>query len=778
MIKGAGKYFSKNILFYLFATFFLASTFFAKSVNAVVYLGQTYTGMGIGGYYYGDIQNLYYSYPGWIDFILFLMIFTSLGKFVFGKKFKDNSSAANGLSLSLGVALSLGMVLWESSTGVFLLKNMAVLALGLGIVAIFVLLYLVFRKWMRIGQLLSLILALVASYFLWHFVARYVVGMGPVDFVRYVMGGFNFDANEIINWAVMIIFFGGLLALMGMGIKNAGKAIPAKNNKNSSLFGEGQKNSVVDNTGTATPVKGSSKWRWPFRKKQKPAVDKKSTTPPVKDNDDTDVAPLPEPLPIADSEVILDPKQKKITCDRIKHLVRVADYAKEAVNESVVIVDKLRGEINMLNHAISVDPSLTDKARILQDKFMEINNTLNSLRVGLINQATPIKVFSGMELWINHIKTYFDKNIYSVISNVQSLNAYVGEIENTLKLLDIAFGKTSEKSGKMKRLGQSIRIIISASEPYKKMFRPSVVDMNLNQYKNFLVGLWNTYGCGDTPKPPQLALAPPRDTPKPPQLALAAPPAQLALAAPPATPLLENKAEDGAGMNQPPKNELPEMGDREEINKDIDRIEEIIGKGIRSLPREKGSLFGRGSNRDTTIANFAYKLVFSRETNLSREIGEFLLIEINKIKGIIGVFMNSESVDKNSKEFNKMMQVYEDIIRAEPLLKKLSKGIRSREILNSMRVAYQQDFAYDNKVAQVYKTRFNEPLARASWDEALSKIFSDPVKLEFLLINNQGNKGLTILYTYFSRAYGSLRILDRNFRRMAKAITALKRQIR
>jgi len=108
-----------------------------KAVSAIVYYDQIYGGgWSAFGYGFGDFWSFYMSYPGWIDFFAFFIVFFSLGNAVFVKKF--DKKAGKALALSLSVFLSLSLVLYEMNLGISLLQEAGGLAVLLILLTIII----------------------------------------------------------------------------------------------------------------------------------------------------------------------------------------------------------------------------------------------------------------------------------------------------------------------------------------------------------------------------------------------------------------------------------------------------------------------------------------------------------------------------------------------------------------------------------------------------------------------------------------------------------------
>ena len=182
-----------------------------NAVDALVYLGQSYSGWGMFGYGFDDIVSLYYMYPGWIDFFIFFGIFVSLGKAVFGKKFEGG--AGKGLAVSVGVALSLGLVLFENNTGVYLLAESAMVVFFLASIAVFYGIFTLFHKKMGLNKAISFFASLIATYFMWYLVSSFT-GLSTLEFFSFGFGSMD------LFWPITIIVITVVLFLTVPQIMN------------------------------------------------------------------------------------------------------------------------------------------------------------------------------------------------------------------------------------------------------------------------------------------------------------------------------------------------------------------------------------------------------------------------------------------------------------------------------------------------------------------------------------------------------------------------------
>lgn len=149
-----------------------------------------YSSAGYGGDY-GFIFDLYEQYSGWIDFFIFFLIFFGLSKLVFTKeKYKEGGKL---ISVGLSFALSIGLVYWESRTGM----NLA----SLGPIAYLLLMILIFFI------VFSLVKQFTDSKFaaaVWGYVAIYVI--------VFMFLGYSASISEGVLSFLNFLFWVALLA--------------------------------------------------------------------------------------------------------------------------------------------------------------------------------------------------------------------------------------------------------------------------------------------------------------------------------------------------------------------------------------------------------------------------------------------------------------------------------------------------------------------------------------------------------------------------------------
>ncbi len=204
--------------------FFSALLFFffsdARSANALIYQGQVYNGWVFGGFGFGNIQSFYYAYPGWIDFFIFFMIFILLAKMSLGNRFQDESrNAGKALSLVLGIALALGMVLWEANNGIYLFEHLAGVAFFMLALLLFWAVYSKLKE-KQISNIVAIIAGIVVTIVLF-FIVSSGIGLGPARLMEYMFAGFSFNGDGMwITIALIVMGLVLLFSVIGAPVKN------------------------------------------------------------------------------------------------------------------------------------------------------------------------------------------------------------------------------------------------------------------------------------------------------------------------------------------------------------------------------------------------------------------------------------------------------------------------------------------------------------------------------------------------------------------------------
>jgi len=107
----------KQVYLYSLLVIALLGIYFLQ-MSYTAYQVKSYNGnvFGSGAY---DILDLYYAYPNWIDFLLFLVLFIGVGMYAFGDRFQG---AGKSVYVVIGIILALGIVIWETRTGFYFLE--------------------------------------------------------------------------------------------------------------------------------------------------------------------------------------------------------------------------------------------------------------------------------------------------------------------------------------------------------------------------------------------------------------------------------------------------------------------------------------------------------------------------------------------------------------------------------------------------------------------------------------------------------------------------------
>ncbi|MBT3865535.1 hypothetical protein HOF78_00340 [Candidatus Woesearchaeota archaeon] len=207
MVKGVKNFILNGSMRFVFL-FALVFLFISKNANAVVYMGQSYSGWGMMGYGFNDLQSFYYAYPGWIDFAVLFALFYSAALGVFGKKFEENN-AGKGLAVAIGLVLSLSVALFEAAQGVYMWQWGAPIVIVALLFGIFFGVYALARK-TKLGGFTAFLLAALATYLIWLGIVTWT-GMGQGTFISFTLA--NIDLS---NWLFWIMLVAGVIILIAL----------------------------------------------------------------------------------------------------------------------------------------------------------------------------------------------------------------------------------------------------------------------------------------------------------------------------------------------------------------------------------------------------------------------------------------------------------------------------------------------------------------------------------------------------------------------------------
>ena len=151
------------------------------------------------------LVNIYNNYSEWFDFAIFLIIFLSLSKVVFGERFKESQ----WMYIGIGLFLAFALVLWENRSGFSLLNLFGPFVVAL----VFLLIIFIFFNFLRhtgLGLMMSISIGYFIIYiFLWFMGDK----LGIFDLLRY---RFNFDLEallKVLTIPAAIILIGSIIAL-------------------------------------------------------------------------------------------------------------------------------------------------------------------------------------------------------------------------------------------------------------------------------------------------------------------------------------------------------------------------------------------------------------------------------------------------------------------------------------------------------------------------------------------------------------------------------------
>lgn len=175
----------------------------SKITGFIVYprgFGYGYIGRGMGEVF--SVLDIYYQYPSWFDFFIFLLIFLGLGKGVFGEHFEKRGGKF--VYTGLGVFLAIALLIWEQQTGTTLVELFGPWAL---IILVFVLAFYLF-KWIKDATDSGLLAISLTIIFLYLFTTGIFdfFGYGALDWLFYSPYYYQY------RWIFGLIF---ILAIVG-----------------------------------------------------------------------------------------------------------------------------------------------------------------------------------------------------------------------------------------------------------------------------------------------------------------------------------------------------------------------------------------------------------------------------------------------------------------------------------------------------------------------------------------------------------------------------------
>lgn len=155
-----------------------------------------------------NILDWFTENPGWVDALALLVIFLVLGKRVFMKHFESRA-----LYITIAVALTLGVLLWERQTGVSLILNSGPAGLFILLVAVFMFFFLMIRHATGMG-----FVAFAITYSIFYYYLMYIVNYPPTyipdwfyNIIEYTAYNFGWLLQLILGIVFIgIIFYGAV----------------------------------------------------------------------------------------------------------------------------------------------------------------------------------------------------------------------------------------------------------------------------------------------------------------------------------------------------------------------------------------------------------------------------------------------------------------------------------------------------------------------------------------------------------------------------------------
>jgi hypothetical protein len=171
-----------------------------------------YQSFGQGFY---SVLDLYYQYPSWFDFAIFLAIFIGLGKTVLGEKLEGVGGKA--VYIALGVFLALALLIWEERSGFYLLEVFGpYIFIGLILILAFYLF-----KWIKGSGVTAMVAIPIAYIFFYLFFNGMMGCYGGYGFSGYYLTSLIYYLPVDICWwmnaifvIMCIIFFIALIKLV------------------------------------------------------------------------------------------------------------------------------------------------------------------------------------------------------------------------------------------------------------------------------------------------------------------------------------------------------------------------------------------------------------------------------------------------------------------------------------------------------------------------------------------------------------------------------------
>lgn len=772
MVKGVNNFSLRGSIRFAFL-FSFVSFFIAKSVNAVVYLGQSYSGWGIGGYGWNDVASLYATSGGWFDFAFLFALFYSTALGVFGEKFKENN-AGKGIAVALGLILALSLVLYESYMGITLWELAAPLIVLLTLLGTFALVHGAFKKMSFKGWTPPLA-AIVATVMMWYAIMS-STGMGQGTFIDFTLG--SFDLSEPLLWMLGPVFIFLLIK---------------------SLFGvakhfKGGSSGTGGNNGPNTPRGPRRKFRWPFGRNKQPKTPKTPTTP--SGNTSNSAIPLPAGTP--------GWKNKQVDPDRLRRL-----------NKLVGRIDYLNKDaLNLTNQLISYTYYLNED---LKKKEQQVN--LNAWGIGTkLHKILKDLGYFKRTLTANHttleglasLANYFRSillDLNKVVANVEKINQnpYKNYIKNIHRSTAGVWNNLSE-------LNTVVKKIFSASGEY---LGKGVKNLTLAQFKK-VISDWSGISHEEPPesKPEerpaeeqgqQRALPSPKEEhtknevyshPETKGFAKKIYNEIVLRTHPDKTSNLQlrnifawaNQAYSEGDYNK--LNELKDqmykiMGNQQKAlpapqDESIESLENLISSSVPiAIPRAKRGIFVKNKKQRTlNVAQFASYVLFgdaskksSDAYKLREQLTSIIPAAYVQLENWKNLLIKSNYNSKNLKNFDDFMNQYAYLLRFKPKIDKIQNGMSSNR-LKGLTAKALTTLSEDPEFNQEYLNMFRQKPTTGEW----GVILSDPDKLSFVLEYTRTDAGQITLRKYIDIAYDSLISLDALLNKLKRTVAIVRKE--
>ncbi|MBT5215460.1 hypothetical protein HOM13_01870, partial [Candidatus Woesearchaeota archaeon] len=765
--------------------FSFVSFFILKSASALVYLGQSYSGWGIGGYGWNDVASLYATSGRWFDFAFLFALFYSAALGVFGEKFKENN-AGKGIAVALGLILALSLVLYESYMGITLWELAAPLVVLLALLGTFALVHGAFKKMSFKGWTPPLA-AIIATVMMWYAIMS-STGMGQRTFMDFTLG--SFDLSEPLLWMLGPVFIFLLIKSLFAVAKN----FKGGNDDPNSTGGTGGTGGGWPNWlkpwRLAKPVINRAKG-YPDRQKEyaKKYFDKKNKNAVPVGNTPNPAIALPAGSP--------GWKNKQVDPVVIKQLGQAYNQVKKPLESSFKTVLMVYGLLVELRDGAKLVSS--DKKLLLQiDKVLDMVNTfrinISSKELNLNSLEKMRDIFRGI-----HIET--NKILVSVSE------------DRSIRYSDkINFYMNSLWDKHLKHLEDSVRFLKNISREH---LGESIGNFTMVQYVEILIHWKKLAGRIPTVKG-EVETEPIKEREQKrlgsgDETAPQDEPVQEEIQGPDAKLFAKKLRNEIALRTHPDRtsnlqlrniyawaNQAYSEGDFNKLRDLKDQMYRLIGNQQKALPApqnnsidllngllsvpisftgtKKRGFFVRGKrNRELNVAMFASHLLFSKnKSNDSKNFREYVTQTIpsifSQLDGVRNLIIKADYNAKNQKNYDEFMKQYDIIKKFQPKIDKIQNGVRADTLKKLTSRAFLK-LSENSEFNQLYLQHNKQRSTTGSFEE----ISASPENLSFLLSYDRIDGGQKVLFKYFDIAYDALISLNAMLNKMGRIVNQVKK---